>query len=74
MPQRLSIELLQQSRQLWNGLCTSAIVRTTQSVDSFHSEHSVVFDCACDARACVVLHIDESLTMLYTSEMRDVMI
>ena len=23
---------------LWNGLFTSAIVRTTQSVDSFHSD------------------------------------
>ena len=34
----------------------------------------MVFNCACDARACVVLHIDESLMMLYTSEMRDVMI
>ena len=34
------------------------------------SEHSVVFNSACDARACVVLHIDESLM---TSEMRDVM-
>ena len=33
VPQRLSIELLQQSRQMWNGLFTSAIVRTTQSVD-----------------------------------------
>ena len=38
------------------------------------SEHSVVFNCACDARVCVVLHIDESFMMLYTSEMRDVMI
>ena len=35
VPQRLSIELLQQSRQMWNGLFTSAIVRTTQSVNSF---------------------------------------
>ena len=30
-----------------------------------------VFDCACDARACVILHSDESLMMLHTSEMRD---
>ena len=36
------------------------------------SEHSVVFNCACDARACVVLHIGESLVMLCTSEMRDI--
>ena len=36
------------------------------------SEHSVVFNCACDARACVVLHISESLMMLCTSEMRDI--
>ena len=33
VPQRLSIELLQQSRQMWNGLFTSAIMRTTESVD-----------------------------------------
>ena len=38
VPQRLSVELLQQSRQMWNGLFTSAIVTTTQSVDSFHSD------------------------------------
>ena len=36
------------------------------------SEHSVVFKCACDARVCVVLHISESLMMLCTSEMRDI--
>ena len=36
--QRLSIEQVQQSRPMWNGLFTSAIVRTTQSVDSFHSD------------------------------------
>ena len=35
-------------------------------------EHSVmcVFDCACDARACAILH-NESLMMLRASEMRD---
>ena len=33
VPQRLSIELLQQSRQTWNRLFMSAIVRTTQIVD-----------------------------------------
>ena len=33
VPQRLSSELFQQSRQMWNGLFTSAIGRTTQSVD-----------------------------------------
>ena len=36
------------------------------------SEHGVVFNCACDARACVVLHTSESLMMLCTSEMRDI--
>ena len=35
-------------------------------------EHSVVFNCSCDARACVVLHTNESLMMLCTSEMRDI--
>ena len=35
------------------------------------SEHGVVFNCACDARACVLLHTSESLMMLFTSEMRD---
>ena len=35
VPQRLSIELLQQSRQMWNGLFTSTIVKTAQSVDFF---------------------------------------
>ena len=34
----------------------------------------MVFNCACDARACVVLHTGESLMMLYTAEMRDIMI
>ena len=33
------------------------------------SEHGVAFNCACDARACVVLHISESLMMLCTSQM-----
>ena len=72
---RLSIGLLQQSRQMWNGLFTSAIMRTTQSVDYLPiliSAHSVVFKCACDARACVVLHISESLMMLCTPEMRGI--
>ena len=32
------------------------------------AEHSVVFNCACDACACVVLHTSESLMMLCTSE------
>ena len=50
---------------MWNGLFMSAIVTTTQSV-----EFLPVFNSACDARACMVLHIDESLM---TSEMRDVM-
>ena len=36
------------------------------------SEHSVVFNCACDARTCVVLHISESLMMLCTLEMREI--
>ena len=36
------------------------------------SEHSAVFNCACDARACVVLHISESLVVLCTSETRDI--
>ena len=75
VPQRLSIELLQQSRQMWNGLFTGAIVKTTHSVDFLLiSEHSVVFNCACDARVYVDLHISESLTMLSTSEMRDIII
>ena len=38
VPQRLLIELFQQSRKMWNGLFMSAIVTTTLSVDSFHSE------------------------------------
>ena len=36
------------------------------------SEHSVVFNCSCDARAFVFLHISESLMMLCTSKMRDI--
>ena len=28
------------------------------------SEYGVVFNCACDARAFVIVHIDESLMML----------
>ena len=32
----------------------------------------MVFNGACDARACVVLHTSESLMMLCTSEMRDI--
>ena len=38
------------------------------------SEYGVVFNCACDARAFVIVHMDESLMMLRTSEMGDVML
>ena len=38
VPHWVSIELFQQSRQLWNGLFASAIVTTTQCVDSSHSD------------------------------------
>ena len=34
------------------------------------SEHHTVFDCPCDARACAILHSDESFMMLHSSEMR----
>ena len=43
----------------------------TVCVPPFLSLNTVcVFDCACDARACAILH-DESLMMLRASEMRD---
>ena len=76
VPQGLSIELLQQSEQMSNGLTTSAIVTTTQSIFPSipTSEHSVVFNCACDARESVLVHMAESLTVLQTSVMGDVIL
>ena len=44
-----------------HSLCSSFLV----------SEHHTVFDCACDARECAILHSDESLMMLHASEKRD---
>ena len=38
----------------------------------FRFLNSVAFNCACDARACVVLHTSESLMMLCTPETRDI--
>ena len=67
MPQRLSIELLQQE---WTGVerVVHECHRDDKTVCRFLSipisEHSVVFNCACDARAYVVLRIDESPMVL----------